>query len=43
MRRAAEDAIVRVGGMLPFVRSSEDHVAVEPRALYVGVEPILRR
>jgi hypothetical protein len=43
VRRAAEDAVVRVGGMLAFLRASEDPLAIELCAFHDAVEPVVRR
>ena len=42
-RRAAEDAVARVGGILAFLQESTDPLAVELRALHEAVEPVLKR
>lgn len=42
-RRAAEDAVVRVGGMLTFLQGSDDPLAIELRALHAAVQPIISR
>ena len=40
-RRRAEDAVARAGGVVGFVRSSEDLLAVELCSLYDAVAPVL--
>jgi hypothetical protein len=42
-RRAAEDAVVRAGGILAFVDGSSDPMVGELRALYAAVLPVLKR
>lgn len=42
-RRAAEDAITRVGGMMAFIRGSDEPLAVELCALYDAASPVIAR
>jgi hypothetical protein len=42
-RRLAEDAVVRAGGVVAFLRNSDDPIATELRTLYEAVAPVLRR
>lgn len=43
MRRAAEDAVVRVDGVLAFLKESEEPLVAELRALHAAVAPVLKR
>lgn len=42
-RRRAEQAVIRTGGVVAFLRDSEDPIAVELRMLYEAIAPIFPR